>query len=89
VVEIKIDKSFVTNMESDENDRAIVRAVIDLAANLGLKVVAEGVETQTAWKMLADLGCAVAQGYVLSPPLPAGEFVAWASARRGRLHAVR
>jgi EAL domain-containing protein (putative c-di-GMP-specific phosphodiesterase class I) len=88
VEEIKIDKSFIVSMESDENDRAIVRAVIDLAANLGLTVVAEGVETESAWKVLADLGCAVAQGYFLSPPVPPAQFFAWAAARGKRLQAV-
>jgi diguanylate cyclase (GGDEF)-like protein len=77
VDEVKIDKSFVMNMERDEDDRVIVRAVIDLAANLGLKVVAEGVETQTAWNMLAESGCSVGQGYFLSRPVPAGQFLTW------------
>jgi diguanylate cyclase (GGDEF)-like protein len=81
VAEVKIDQSFVLNMESDENDQAIVHAVIDLATNLGLKVVAEGVETQAAWNMLTELGCPVAQGYLLSPPLPAPRFYAWVCER--------
>jgi diguanylate cyclase (GGDEF)-like protein len=81
VRQIKIDRSFVRTMESDYGDRAIVHAVVDLATNLGLKVVAEGVETQAALDLLTGLGCPVAQGYFVSPPLPVPEFFAWTAAR--------
>lgn len=57
-------------------------------ANLGVQVVAEGVETSTAWTVLAGLGCAVAQGYILSPPMPASEFSGWTTARSKQVHAV-
>jgi len=67
---IKIDRSFVMNMERDTNDTVIVRSTIDLGRNLGLRVVAEGVETQAAWTQLAALNCDYAQGYFLSRPLP-------------------
>ena len=67
---IKIDRSFVMNMEHDNNDTVIVRSTIDLGRNLGLRVVAEGVETQTARDQLAALECDYAQGYFLSRPLP-------------------
>jgi diguanylate cyclase (GGDEF)-like protein len=77
VNQVKIDKSFVLNMHNDANDAAIVRSIVDLARNLGLRVVAEGVETMAAWQTLADIGCDVAQGYVLSRPLPADRFDAW------------
>ncbi len=77
VDELKIDKSFVQGMEADENDAVIVRSTIDLGRNLGLRVVAEGVETTEAWRQLAALGCDVAQGYYLSRPVPAAELVAW------------
>ncbi len=77
VKEVKIDKSFVLNMHSDDNDAAIVRSIVDLARNLGLRVVAEGVETPAAWEALRDIGCDVAQGYVLSRPLPADRLDAW------------
>jgi diguanylate cyclase (GGDEF)-like protein/PAS domain S-box-containing protein len=70
VHQIKIDKSFVMDMAADENDLAIVRSTIDLGHNLGLTVVAEGVENETTWEMLARLGCDGAQGYWLSRPLP-------------------
>ena len=67
---IKIDKSFVMEMAVDASDAAIVRSTIDLAHNLGLKVVAEGVESEDAWRHLEALGCDFAQGYYLSRPLP-------------------
>jgi diguanylate cyclase (GGDEF)-like protein len=74
---IKIDKSFVINMASDESDVAIIRSTIDLGHNLGLKVVAEGVETEEAWSQLADLGCDTAQGFYLSRPLDAQALGRW------------
>jgi diguanylate cyclase (GGDEF)-like protein len=82
VDELKIDKSFVQGMEEDENDAVIVRSTIDLGRNLGLRVVAEGVETAEAWRQLAALGCDVAQGYYLSRPVPAAELAAWLRAAR-------
>jgi EAL domain-containing protein (putative c-di-GMP-specific phosphodiesterase class I) len=77
VDEVKIDKSFVLNMQEDENDAVIVRSIIDLARNLGLRVVAEGVETMATWAALRDMGCDIAQGYVISRPLPADQLGAW------------
>ena len=74
VDEIKIDKSFVMHMDTDENDRVIVRSTIDLARNLGLKVVAEGVETQEVWNALREMGCNVGQGYYFGKPMPAADF---------------
>jgi diguanylate cyclase (GGDEF)-like protein len=68
---IKIDKSFVMEMAVDASDAAIVRSTIDLAHNLGLRVVAEGVESEDAWRHLEALGCDYAQGFYLSRPLPA------------------
>jgi diguanylate cyclase (GGDEF)-like protein len=79
---LKIDKSFVQGMESDENDAVIVRSTIDLGRNLGLQVVAEGVETAEAWRQLLVLGCDYAQGYYLSRPVPAAELAAWIRASR-------
>jgi diguanylate cyclase len=73
VNEIKIDKSFVTTLATDPNDVAIVRSTIELGHNLGLDVVAEGVEDRETWDLLADLNCDAIQGYVVSRPLPAGE----------------
>ncbi len=71
---IKIDKSFVMDMVVNEDDGVIVRSIIDLAHNLGLKVVAEGVESQEVLDRLKELGCDQAQGYHMSRPLPAPEL---------------
>ena len=67
---LKIDRSFVQTMELDASDRVIVRSTIDLAHSLGLRVVAEGVETRATWEELGRLGCGTAQGYWLSRPVP-------------------
>jgi diguanylate cyclase (GGDEF)-like protein len=77
VDELKIDKSFVKCMATDEGARSIVRAVIDLADDLGLGVVAEGVEDRPTWEVLAALGCDMAQGYYFSPPLAADDLAGW------------
>ncbi len=74
VSEIKIDRSFVMEMDQDENDKVIVRTIIDLAHNLGLTVVAEGVETETSLMLLKTLGCNTAQGFYLGQPLPIDKF---------------
>ena len=81
VDEIKIDKSFVTQMDSDENDAVIVRATIDLAHNLGLKVVAEGVESTDVWDLLEMLGCDMAQGYFIRQPQSPSELANWICSR--------
>ena len=70
------------NMDEDEDDAAIVRSTIDLGRNLGLDVVAEGVESRQTWERLRTLGCTVAQGYYLSRPVPAPELRAWLQERR-------
>ncbi|HEX2038456.1 MAG TPA: EAL domain-containing protein [Acidimicrobiales bacterium] len=77
VHELKIDKSFVMNMTRDESDAVIVQSTIDLARNLRLRTVAEGVEDLDSWMHLAGLGCDVAQGYYLSRPVPAAELTTW------------
>ena len=77
VSEIKIDRSFVLNMGSDDNDGVIVRSTIDLGRNLGLRVVAEGVENEATWRELAALNCDQAQGYFLSRPVPGDQIGAW------------
>jgi EAL domain-containing protein (putative c-di-GMP-specific phosphodiesterase class I) len=81
--EIKIDRSFVMGMDEEADDVAIVRSTIDLGRNLGLEVVAEGVETQAIWDKLRDLGCNVAQGYFLSRPVPPEKLREWLEERRG------
>jgi diguanylate cyclase (GGDEF)-like protein len=77
VDELKIDKSFVMNMERDLDDAKIVRSTVDLAHNLGLTVVAEGVETAKAWKLLQSLKCDEAQGYFIAKPMPEALFADW------------
>ena len=79
VDELKIDQSFVKNMERDLDDAKIVRSTVDLAHNLGLSVVAEGVETPKAWKMLRALRCDEVQGYFVAKPMPEALFAAWAA----------
>ena len=79
VDELKIDKSFVLSMETDLDDAKIVRSTIDLAHNLGLTVVAEGVENVKAWDMLRELNCDEAQGYHMGKPMPASEFSQWSA----------
>jgi diguanylate cyclase (GGDEF)-like protein len=77
VHELKIDRAFIENMDSDANDAAIVQYSLDLARNLKVTVVAEGVATQAVWQLLAELGCPTAQGYYLSRPMPADNLVQW------------
>jgi len=79
---IKIDKSFVMGMAHDPNDAAIVKSTAQLGSNLGLTVVAEGVETPAAWNELERLGCDYAQGYYLSKPLDSAQFMRWLVAYR-------
>jgi len=81
---IKIDRSFVTGMGQEDADLAIVRCTIDLGINLGLDVVAEGVETLGVWEQLRALGCTSAQGYYLCPPVPPEELRAWLLQRRAQ-----
>ncbi|MEY4764806.1 MAG: hypothetical protein RI907_1479 [Pseudomonadota bacterium] len=80
VHELKIDRSFVMNMHRDAQDAKIVRSVVDLAHNLGLKVTAEGLEEAAAWPLLGQLGCDIAQGYWIAKPMPADQLPAWAAA---------
>ena len=77
VDELKIDKSFVMAMEKDDDDAKIVRSTIDLAHNLGLSVVAEGVESAIVYNRLKDLRCDEAQGYFMGKPMPAADFSVW------------
>jgi diguanylate cyclase (GGDEF)-like protein len=83
VDEVKLDRSFVMHMTSDRHDAAIVRSTIELAHNLGLCVVAEGVEDHSTWDLLADMGCDLAQGYHLARPMPADEVTRWLYAGTG------
>jgi diguanylate cyclase (GGDEF)-like protein/PAS domain S-box-containing protein len=78
---LKIDRSFVKDIESDPDDAAICAATVSLAHNLGLSVVAEGVETQAQLAFLAKLGCECVQGYLFSKPLPAVQLEVWMAQR--------
>ncbi|WP_426210697.1 putative bifunctional diguanylate cyclase/phosphodiesterase [Massilia sp. TWP1-3-3] len=80
VDELKIDKSFVLNMEHDSGDTKIVRSTIDLGHNMGLRVVAEGIESEAVWRLLAALGCDQGQGYFMSRAMPGDELAAWIAA---------
>lgn len=82
---VKIDHSFVSQLESDDGELALCEAIIVMAHKLGLKVVAEGVETKAQCRLLADAGCDYAQGYVFAHPLPAEEFEAMAAASKLKL----
>lgn len=74
VSELKIDQSFVKDMNNNKDDEAVVHSTIELAHNLGLKVVAEGVEKLESLELLDKLGCDIAQGYLISVPLPLKDF---------------
>jgi diguanylate cyclase (GGDEF)-like protein len=91
VCEVKIDRSFVSGLGSVAANLAIVRATILLAHELGMRVVAEGVEDEDTWQLLEDLGCEVIQGYFLARPMPAAEFEAFlaGAAARAELEAGR
>ena len=81
VSELKIDKSFVIGMTGDGGeDTAIVRSTAELAHNLGLSVVAEGVEDQWTLDLLSTFGCDQAQGYHIARPMPGAEFLDWIAA---------
>ncbi|MEO6628747.1 MAG: EAL domain-containing protein, partial [Aquihabitans sp.] len=77
ISEIKIDRSFVAGLAVDEHDAVIVRTTIDLGHHLGLRVVAEGAETVGTMDSLRDMGCDVAQGFVISRPRPAASLDTW------------
>jgi hypothetical protein len=80
--EIKIDKSFIARMTVDESDKAIARSVLALGRDLGLVTVAEGVESREGWDLLTTLGCDLAQGFVVCPPLTPQQFGQWLDRRQ-------
>ena len=80
VKELKIDRSFVMGMADDPDSAVIVRSAVDLGHNLGMTVVAEGVQDGRAQRKLADMGCDLVQGYHICRPLPAGELELWIEA---------
>ncbi len=82
---LKIDRSFVRDLCTDSNDRAIVETTLQLARNLSLEVVAEGIENQAQFERLREMGCASGQGYWIAKPMPAEELRTWCTAwDRGR-----
>ena len=78
VHEVKIDKSFVQNMISDEGDRSLVKMMVGLARSFSLKMVAEGVEDSKTLQALKSLGVDRVQGYYVAKPMPEDEFLTWA-----------
>ncbi len=78
---VKVDQSFVRKMLTDAGSRVIARSTIELAHNLGLKAIAEGVEDQATLDLLAEMGCDMAQGFLIARPMPMREFYAWHDAR--------
>ncbi|GAB3997929.1 hypothetical protein GCM10029992_22300 [Glycomyces albus] len=93
IQEIKIDMRFVQGMDTDADDRAIVKAVLDLARHFDIDVVAEGIESHRTLDQLRELDCETGQGYYFSRPLPPDRFGAWLRSQgegsgSGRLHVV-
>ena len=82
VTTLKVDRSFVTTMSEQDDNAAIVRSTIALGRNLGLRVVAEGVETEAVMDELRKLGCDIVQGYYVSRAVPAAEFESWLHERQ-------
>jgi EAL domain-containing protein (putative c-di-GMP-specific phosphodiesterase class I) len=81
VHEVKIDRSFVQGMESDPEFATVVRAAIDMGHGIGLKVVAEGIETEAAARLFREFHCDVAQGFLYAKPMPLEAFDAWLDGR--------
>lgn len=81
VSELKIDRSFVRGATRSTTSLTLLKAAVELGANLGLSTVAEGVETAEEWQLLRSLGCAHAQGWYGAPPMPASAFIPWLQAR--------
>jgi EAL domain-containing protein (putative c-di-GMP-specific phosphodiesterase class I) len=88
VGELKIDKSFILHMAEDQQDRKIVQSVIDLAHNLDLRVVAEGIENQQTLDMLVGMGCDFGQGYYIARPMPLAELPPWVESSNWVYHRV-
>jgi EAL domain-containing protein (putative c-di-GMP-specific phosphodiesterase class I) len=86
--ELKIDRAFVNGAAQWPNRLLVLKSALDLGQSLGVATVAEGVETEEDWKLLRDLGCDLAQGYLLARPMPAEELVGWMRQDRRRLRAL-
>jgi EAL domain-containing protein (putative c-di-GMP-specific phosphodiesterase class I) len=81
VDELKLDRSFVSNLTSDERAAAIVRSTLQLSLDLGMRMVVEGVEDAATLTALRAWGCDYAQGYHIARPMPARQFLAWLAER--------
>ena len=86
--EIKIDRTFISNIPEDRDDLVIVQSTIEMAHNLGLTVVAEGVENLSIWKALRLMGCDLVQGFHFAAPLPASAFIEWETRWNRRQEAI-
>lgn len=86
--ELKIDRAFVSGAAQWPNRHMVLKSALDLGQSLGVATVAEGVETVEDWTLLRDLGCDMAQGYLLARPMPAGDLVGWIRQDRRRLRAL-
>jgi len=86
--EVKIDRCFVADLPSAHDSRLIVRTITELAHGLGLVATAEGVETVEQLRAVKELGCDVAQGFLVSPPLPPDELIGWNEAFKLRWPAL-
>jgi EAL domain-containing protein (putative c-di-GMP-specific phosphodiesterase class I) len=79
---LKIDASFVDGIAQSQRQQHLVKAIVALAKGLGIETVAEGVETEESWITLANLGCDIAQGYLICRPVPLPELVEWLDIRQ-------
>lgn len=87
---VKLDKSLVENIDSNDKDRGLVEAIVDLAKRLGYRVVAEGAETETVYEILCELGCHEVQGFLVARPMTASALERWMNAeRRGKVRQLR
>ncbi|MDD3370822.1 MAG: EAL domain-containing response regulator [Alphaproteobacteria bacterium] len=82
--ELKIDKSFVTTAPTNNDQAVIAKSIIDLGHNIGLRVIAEGIEDERAWDLMREKGCDLAQGYFVGHPMPAQELATWMDAWRNK-----
>ncbi|MDS4011719.1 MAG: EAL domain-containing protein [Defluviicoccus sp.] len=81
VQKLKVDQSFVREIEANASDKMIVRTIVTLASGLGLRTIAEGIETPAQSRILGELGCEEGQGYLFARPMPAADFRSWTSTR--------
>jgi EAL domain-containing protein (putative c-di-GMP-specific phosphodiesterase class I)/AmiR/NasT family two-component response regulator len=87
--ELKIDRSFVHGAWRSDNLRVILQSALDLARQLGLVAVAEGIETLEDWRLVQSCGCNIGQGYLIARPMPAQDFLPWLKTHQRRLHELR